>query len=80
MTQQSLASELRVVAEQLARAAGDMALQGRKSGDVTATTKSSPIDMVTQYDKASEEMVTAGLQQLRPDDGIVGEELSLIHI
>jgi fructose-1,6-bisphosphatase/inositol monophosphatase family enzyme len=74
MTQQSLASELRTVAEQLARAAGDMALKGRKSGDVTATTKSSPIDMVTQYDKASEEMVTAGLQQLRPDDGIVGEE------
>jgi myo-inositol-1(or 4)-monophosphatase len=74
MTQQSLSSELRAVAEELARAAGDMALNGRKSGQVTATTKSSPTDMVTQYDKASEEMVTAGLQSLRPHDGIVGEE------
>ena len=74
MTQHTLASELRHVAEQLARAAGDMALKGRKSGDVTAITKSSPTDMVTQYDKASEEMVTTGLRTLRPDDAIVGEE------
>jgi hypothetical protein len=46
----SLGSELRSIAETLARQAGDMALRGRKSGDVTATTKSSPTDMVTQYD------------------------------
>jgi myo-inositol-1(or 4)-monophosphatase len=74
MSQLSLGTELRTIAEQLARAAGDMALAGRRSGDVTATTKSSPTDMVTQYDKASEDMITAGLRELRPDDGIVGEE------
>lgn len=74
MSQLGLGNELRSLAEQLARAAGDMALAGRKSGDVTATTKSSPTDMVTQYDKASEDMITAGLRDLRPDDGIVGEE------
>lgn len=74
MSTVSLGSELRTIAEQLARAAGDMALKGRKSGDVTATTKSSPTDMVTQYDKASEEMVTAGLRDRRPHDAIVGEE------
>jgi myo-inositol-1(or 4)-monophosphatase len=74
MSPQSLGHELRSIAEQLARAAGDMALAGRKSGDVTATTKSSPTDMVTQYDKASEDMITAGLRELRPDDGIIGEE------
>ena len=74
MSQLDLGNELRAIAEQLARAAGDMALAGRKSGDVTATTKSSPTDMVTQYDKASEDMITAGLRDLRPDDGIVGEE------
>lgn len=66
--------ELRAIAETLARDAGDMALRGRKSGDLTATTKSSPTDMVTQYDKASEELITAGLAKLRPDDAIVGEE------
>ncbi|CAB4644822.1 unannotated protein [freshwater metagenome] len=74
MSQLGLGNELRSIAEQLAHAAGDMALAGRKSGDVTATTKSSPTDMVTQYDKASEDMITAGLRELRPDDGIVGEE------
>lgn len=74
MTSPSLGNTLRSVAEQLARTAGDMALAGRKSGDVTATTKSSPTDLVTQYDKASEEMITSGLHDLRPDDGIVGEE------
>ena len=70
----TLGGDLRVVAERLAREAGDMALRGRRSGDVAATTKSSPTDMVTQYDKASEELITAGLAALRPDDGIVGEE------
>ncbi len=74
MSHLSLGTELRTIAEQLARAAGDMALAGRRSGDVTATTKSSPTDMVTQYDKASEDMITVGLRELRPDDGIVGEE------
>jgi len=68
------ALELVALAEQLARTAGDMALRGRKSGDVTATTKSSPTDMVTQYDKASEELITTGLTTLRPNDGLVGEE------
>ena len=66
--------DLLVVAEDLARAAGDMALRGRKSGDVAATTKSSPTDMVTQYDKASEELITSGLAARRPHDGIIGEE------
>lgn len=73
-TSPSLAAELRAVAEELARAAGDMALRGRKSGAVAATTKSSPIDMVTEFDKASERMIVEGLARLRPDDGMVGEE------
>lgn len=70
----TLSAELLTVAQELARTAGDMALRGRKSGDVTATTKSSPTDMVTQYDKASEELITAGLITRRPDDGLIGEE------
>ena len=73
-TSPSLASQLRQIAESLARDAGDMALRGRKSGPLTATTKSSPIDMVTQFDKASEAMITAGLAVARPDDAIIGEE------
>lgn len=70
----SLAQDLRAIAEDLARHAGDMALAGRKSGEVAATTKSSPTDMVTQFDQASEQLITSGLRTLRPDDGIIGEE------
>lgn len=68
------AGELRALAEQLARAAGDMALHGRKSGAISATTKSSPTDMVTMYDTASEKMITEGLAAQRPHDSFIGEE------
>lgn len=70
----SVAADLRDIAVSLAREAGDMALHGRKNGTLTLHTKSSPVDMVTQYDKASEDMITAGLAKLRPHDAIVGEE------
>jgi myo-inositol-1(or 4)-monophosphatase len=73
-TSTSIGSQLRLVAESLAREAGDMALQGRKSGPLTVTTKSSPIDVVTKFDKASEAMITEGLAKVRPDDAIIGEE------
>ena len=70
----SIGSQLRLIAESLAREAGDMALNGRKRGPLTATTKSSPIDMVTKFDKASETLITEGLAKVRPDDSIIGEE------
>lgn len=70
----ALTSGLRAVAEQLAREAGDMALAGRRQGSIDAVTKSSPTDMVTQFDTASEELITKGLRALRPLDSIVGEE------
>ena len=73
-TSTSIGSQLRLVAESLAREAGDMALQGRKSGPLTVTTKSSSIDIVTKFDKASEAMITEGLAKVRPDDAIIGEE------
>ena len=78
-TSPSLGSQLRHVAESLAREAGDMALLGRKSGPLTATTKSSPIDMVTKFDQASEAMITEGLAKLRPNDAIIGEEGAAKH-
>ncbi len=65
---------LRVLAESAARRAGDMALAGRRAGRLDADTKSSPTDMVTAYDRASEEMIVAELSAARPDDAIVGEE------
>ena len=37
-------------------------------------TKSTATDMVTEMDRASEALLVRRLQELRPDDGIVGEE------
>lgn len=74
MTAALNADVLRGVAVQLAREAGDVALRGRRSGPITASTKSTSIDMVTEFDKASERFITEGLMSKRPDDGIVGEE------
>lgn len=69
-----LADELVAVATRLAREAGDMALAGRKRGLRDVSTKTSRTDMVTEYDKASEALIFAGLRSQRPLDSIVGEE------
>ena len=71
---ESIPLRLRDLAETMARRAGDMALAGRRAGRVDAVTKSSPTDMVTEFDRASEEMIVTDLVAARPDDGIVGEE------
>lgn len=67
-------NELLATAERLARQAGLVALEGRRSGAVTADTKSSPTDMVTRYDRECERIIVEGLRKERPDDAIVGEE------
>ncbi len=67
-------SELREIAAALATAAGQYVRSGRAAGQLSALTKSSPTDMVTQFDTASERMIVDGLRSLRPDDGVVGEE------
>lgn len=58
----------------LAHTAGDMALAGRKQGLSNVDTKSTATDMVTEFDKASEALITDGIRRARPSDGIIGEE------
>jgi len=65
---------LLALAIDLARRAGDIAAEGRRRGLVESGTKSSPTDMVTEFDRASESLIVAGLRAARPDDAIVGEE------
>lgn len=73
----SLTAELVDLAEHLARAAGDLVRDGRPSRvDVTAT-KSSPIDVVTAMDLASEALLRRVIAERRPDDGVLGEEEGL---
>ncbi len=61
------------LAATLAREAGELVIEGRARAKVTAT-KSSPIDIVTQMDVAAETLLRSRLAQVRPDDGILGEE------
>ncbi len=61
------------LAATLAREAGDLVIEGRAQAEVTST-KSSPIDIVTQMDVAAETLLRSRLAELRPDDGFLGEE------
>jgi len=67
-------TELRDIAARLALEAGALAAAGRRDQPVVAGTKSSDTDMVTQFDRASEEHIVGRLHELRPHDAIVGEE------
>lgn len=51
-----------------------MAARLRREGVEVAATKSSPIDIVTEADRATEVLIRTRLAELRPDDGFLGEE------
>lgn len=69
----SLHVELLVLAERVAREAGEIAQQ-RIGEQFAIDQKSSPLDLVTEVDRAVEGHVVTLLQTTRPNDGIVGEE------
>lgn len=66
--------ELLALAREAAREAAALASRMRAAGVRVAETKSSPTDVVTRADRASEELLHQCLLGARPDDGIVGEE------
>jgi myo-inositol-1(or 4)-monophosphatase len=65
---------LTALAEEAARAAGDLVRAGDGSRPSVASTKSSPTDVVTAMDQASERLLRGFLAERRPDDGLFGEE------
>jgi len=65
---------LRTLAEEAARAAGELVVGQRPARVQVAATKSSPTDVVTAMDTAAEELLTRTLLAGRPDDGVLGEE------
>lgn len=71
---ESLKDELLALALEAARRAGDLLRDGRPADLGVAATKSSPIDVVTEMDLASEKLITAYLAEHRPEDGFLGEE------
>jgi myo-inositol-1(or 4)-monophosphatase len=69
-----LAASLLELAVAVATEAGDLLLLRLHQARAEVGTKSSLTDMVTEMDRAAEELVVARLLAARPDDGVVGEE------
>ncbi|MEV0372314.1 inositol monophosphatase family protein [Streptomyces sp. NPDC050636] len=69
-----LYDELLELALEAARRAGVLLRDGRPADLGVAATKSSPIDVVTEMDIASEKLITGFIAEHRPDDGFLGEE------
>ena len=73
MTSQPDPVALGALAEAVAREAGAL-LMARLAGLREIETKTSPVDVVTEVDRASEALIVARILQARPDDGFLGEE------
>lgn len=71
---QELLVELEQIACDLAVAAGRLIVDERPEGLGVAATKSSDTDVVTVMDQRSEAFLHQRLAELRPDDGLMGEE------
>lgn len=66
---------------ELARSTGDAAAElivTKVGAAKTIDTKASNLDLVTEVDRASEELIVDRLLSLRPNDGILGEEGSSV--
>jgi myo-inositol-1(or 4)-monophosphatase len=66
--------QLLALAVDVAREAAALVARGRASAADDVEVKSSPVDVVTAVDRASEELVVGRLLAARPDDGVMGEE------
>jgi myo-inositol-1(or 4)-monophosphatase len=62
------------LARDVAVEAAELVAQRRRAGVTVAATKSSPVDVVTEADRATEALIHRRLLEARPDDGFVGEE------
>ncbi|OZB81772.1 inositol monophosphatase family protein, partial [Microbacterium sp. 13-71-7] len=68
------AAELRDLAIEIAREAGELAQRRRAEGVSIAASKSSLADIVTEADREVEALIRARLSAERPGDGFLGEE------
>jgi myo-inositol-1(or 4)-monophosphatase len=66
--------DLLELAEEVAVEAADLVRRRRREGVEVAGTKSSPVDIVTEVDKAAERLIFDRLLTARPGDGFLGEE------
>jgi myo-inositol-1(or 4)-monophosphatase len=72
--QPDLQTELLELARATAEEAAALVRAGRSTAAEQVDTKSSPVDVVTAVDTASEALIVRRLIEARPDDGVLGEE------
>jgi myo-inositol-1(or 4)-monophosphatase len=72
-----LLDDLSVVALEVAEGVAAILRRGYGEARELVETKSSPTDMVSEIDRAAEEFASQRLSELRPDDGLLGEEGAL---
>lgn len=65
---------LRDLATSIAEETGAVLLEALHDVRSTVGSKSSPTDMVTEMDRAAEDLIVRRLRESRPDDGLIGEE------
>ena len=68
------ADELAALAERAARSAAALLGAALHQPRESVTTKSTATDLVTEMDRAAEELIVDQLLGARPDDGVLGEE------
>lgn len=66
--------ELLDLAVSAAVSAGNLLLRRQSSGSVAVASKTSPVDLVTDLDRASESLIVGMVTRDRPDDAVLGEE------
>lgn len=69
-----MSEELRRLATEIATEAATFALNQRRAGVRVAAEKSSPVDIVTEADRATERLIRDVISRARPGDAILGEE------
>jgi len=75
LTTRASATELRLIAAEAARAAGELLRERFVAGGERAVgSKSSPTDLVSEADLAAERAIRAVIAERRPGDAILGEE------
>ena len=72
-------AELRDLAVEIAREAGELARVRRAEGVSIAATKSAVADIVTEADREVENLIRDRLAEVRPGDGFLGEESGAEH-
>ena len=71
---EGLLDELRTVALSVATGAAEVLMRYSTAVLSEVTTKSSPTDLVSEADRASEAHIASALQNARPDDSVLAEE------